>query len=144
VSTKLYRIYSLGTSLRSAEEFLQLLKCYKIEAIIDVRRFPVSRLLHFNREPLMELLTGHGIHYHYLGRELGGYRKGGYEAYTKSKDFTEGLGRLESIAQRSMAAFMCAELLPWRCHRRFIGQSLTARGWEVIHIIDKDRVWQPG
>lgn len=70
-------IYSLGSSLRSPEDFIGLLHCYRIEMLADVRRFPTSRLGYFKKEQLVELLQANTIRYCYLGEELGGYRKGG-------------------------------------------------------------------
>jgi uncharacterized protein (DUF488 family) len=136
-------IYSLGSSLRTAEEFIHLLQHYRIKSVIDVRRFPTSKLAHFKKEELENLLSIHTIHYYYLGDKLGGYRPGGYEAYTTSKEFLAGLEELETIARQSITGFMCAELLPWRCHRRFIGRKLVEKGWQVIHILNEKRVWQP-
>ncbi len=137
------RIFTLGSSTRSAQEFLDLLAHYQIEAIVDVRRFPTSRFEHFIKENLVPLLEEKGIAYLYLGEELGGYRSGGYEAYMKSQEFEAGLARLQGVAQKKRAAIMCRERLPWRCHRRHIGRALQERGWEVEHLIDLDRVWIP-
>jgi uncharacterized protein (DUF488 family) len=116
-----------------------LLHSLKVERVIDVRRFPVSRFEHFGREKLQALLEAAGIGYSYLGKELGGYRKGGYESYVSSQDFHSGLRQLEEIAREETAAILCAERFPWRCHRRFIGGELERRGWRVDHIIDETR-----
>lgn len=137
------KIYSAGTSTRSEAEFLELLKTHNIKTLVDVRRFPTSKWEHFKREHLEALLKREGINYAYLGKELGGYRKGGYESYQLSDGFLQGLKKLEEIGLIEPTVFVCAERLPWRCHRRFIGNALKERGWEVVHIIEKDRVWQP-
>jgi len=137
------KIYSAGTSTRSETEFIELMKTYGIEVVVDVRRFPTSRLEHFRRENLEVFLKREGINYVYLGDELGGYRKGGYEAYLLDEGFARGLKKLEEIALRESTVFVCAERLPWRCHRRFIGNALRNKRWDVIHIIEKDRVWEP-
>lgn len=137
-------VYSLGTSTRSRDEFIRLLNRYGIELVVDVRRFPVSRLEHFNRQELVKLLTGSGIDYLYLGDELGGYRRGGYLAFMGTEKFTEGVEMLEAAVWGRVAAIMCAERLPWRCHRRFIAAELGRRGWSVTHIIDEERVWIAG
>lgn len=137
-------IYSAGTSTRSVEEFLEILHAYGIKTVVDVRRFPVSRLEHFRKENMETFLEAAGIKYVYLGAELGGYRKGGYEEYMHSGEFQKGLDRLENIGRKGPTLFICAERLPWRCHRRFIGQTLKKRGWTVVHIIDKNRTWEPG
>ncbi|MEM7828322.1 MAG: DUF488 domain-containing protein [Candidatus Aenigmatarchaeota archaeon] len=136
-------LYSLGTSVRSEGEFIELLRTYSIRTVVDVRSFPTSRLEHFKRENLEILLARSGIRYVYLGKELGGFRKGGYESYTSTEHFLSGIEKLEHIAQEGSTVFICAERFPWRCHRRFIGNVLKERGWRVVHIIDKDRVWEP-
>lgn len=136
-------IYSLGSSTRTWEEFLAILVKFGIELLVDVRSFPTSKYEHFKRENLEDTLKKAGFQYAYLGRELGGYRKGGYEAYTKTSSFLKGLDLLEEKALKKKAVFMCAERLPWRCHRRFIAAELEHRGWRVIHIINAKRTWEP-
>ena len=136
-------IYTLGTSDRSAEEFLGLLRGLGIQVVVDVRRFPSSRYEHFRGEELERLVEGGGIGYVYLGRELGGYRKGGYESYVESDDFREGLGRLRRLARGRRVVILCAERLPWRCHRRFIARELEREGFTVVHVIDEKRIWAP-
>jgi uncharacterized protein (DUF488 family) len=136
-------IYTLGTSTRSREEFIDLLRQYRIETVADVRSFPQSRFEHFNKGNLAGILEGEEFHYVYLGKELGGFRKGGYLAYTKTPPYQEGISHLEKIGSQGITAFVCAERFPWRCHRRFIGLSMEERGWKVLHIIEKGRVSQP-
>jgi uncharacterized protein (DUF488 family) len=137
-------VYTLGTSTRSLNEFFSILESYGVQAIADVRRFPKSkRFPHFNRENLETSAEEQGIAYHWLGEELGGYRKGGYERYKQETAFQKGLERLEEVAGKSLSVFICAERLPWKCHRMHIGRSLKEQGWHVIHIIEQDRTWQP-
>jgi len=137
-------VYSLGTSTRSLREFLDILQLKGITQVCDVRSFPTSRRFpHFSSWPLATSLREVGIAYSWLGEKLGGYRKGGYEAHMRTPEFMEGLEELERLASGAPTAFICAELLPWRCHRRFIAGALQARGWRVIHIIDADREWVP-
>ncbi len=137
-------IYSIGTSNRSLDELISLLRNYGIETVVDVRSFPTSRFEHFKRDTLERNLQGFGFCYVYLGTELGGYRRGGYEKYMATPNYREGLSKLTEIGSSSMTTFLCAERLPWRCHRRWIGESLMREGWEVIHIIDERRTWIPG
>ncbi len=137
------KAYSLGTSTRTTKEFVGILQTYNIAVAVDVRSFPQSRFPHFHQAELGRLLSENGIEYVYLGRELGGYRRGGYESYTGTSSYNHGLERLEEIAGCKTTAFFCAERLPWRCHRRFIGTSLQERGWEVVHIIEEGRIWRP-
>jgi uncharacterized protein (DUF488 family) len=135
-------IYTVGTSTRSAEEFTRLLKSRNVEVVVDVRRFPSSRFEHFSSDHFSRLLRNADIDYVYMGKELGGYRRGGYQAFTSSSKFLEGMEKLIQIANRSMVALVCAERFPWRCHRRFISAELEKQGWRVIHIIDQERDWQ--
>jgi uncharacterized protein (DUF488 family) len=135
-------IYSLGTSNRTWEGFVILLRTYAVEMVVDVRSFPTSKFPHFKKESLAESLAEEWFGYYYLGKELGGYRRGGYEAYTQTLEYLVGMELLERMASRCRSAILCAERLPWRCHRRFIGLSLQERGWEVVHIIDEKKFWK--
>lgn len=125
------------------EEFLEILKEYKIEVIIDVRHWPTSRLFsHFRKENLEKFLKENKIDYYHI-EKLGGFREGGYEKYTKTKEFKEGLEELIKISKSKNLAIICAEKFPWKCHRVFIAKELENRGIEVIHIIERDRTWEP-
>jgi len=152
------RIYTIGHSNRGLEEFLELLREYGIEVVIDVRRWPTSsRYPHFNGESLRETLEGRGIEYIWLGDILGGYRRyslgeaspnkgwsrGGfrnYADYALTEEFRRGLERILEIAAERRTAIMCSERFYWRCHRRIISDHLYARGVEVLHIIDRGRL----
>ncbi len=137
------RIYTLGTSRRSEEDFTEILLFYDIKIVIDVRRFPKSKLQTYTKEYLENLLQREDITYIFLGIELGGFRKGGYEAYTTTEDFKKGVDALEGIAEKNQAVIICAERFPWKCHRRWIARELHGKGWLVEHIIDKGKVWTP-
>lgn len=137
-----FRIYTLGSSTRTAAEFLAALAAFGVRTVADVRRFPRSaRYPHFGGEALAELLATTDAAYAWLGDELGGYRAEGYPAYRETAPFLRGLMRLETLARGSPTAILCAERLPWRCHRRFIATALRRRGWEVVHILEADRTW---
>lgn len=133
-------IFTLGTSNRSLGELVQLLRANRIEMVVDVRSFPTSKFPHFKKEALSKSLAEAGRGYFYLGKELGGYRKGGYEAYMQTYDYLRGIDLLERMATRCRCAILCAERLPWRCHRRFIGRSLEERGWKIVHIFEEGTV----
>jgi uncharacterized protein (DUF488 family) len=135
-------ILTMGTGNRTLEEFILLLRSYSIEMVIDVRSFPKSKFPHFAGETLAQSLGEAGYGYSFLGKELGGYRTGGYEAYMQTYDFLRGMDLLERLAGRCRCAIICAERLPWQCHRRFIGRSLRERGWTVEHVIDEGRLWE--
>jgi uncharacterized protein (DUF488 family) len=137
-------IYTLGTSTRSPEDFFSTLKGFCIKGIADVRRFPRSRKFpHFNREKIEEESREQNLSYHSLGDLLGGFRKGGYENYKKEPSYLEGLQKVEALAEQYPFVLVCAERFPWKCHRLQISRSLVERGWDVIHIIDRDRIWRP-
>jgi uncharacterized protein (DUF488 family) len=135
-------IFTLGTSKRTFKEFVEMLRTYKIEMVIDVRSFPTSKFPHFQKEALAQSLAEENLGYFYLGKELGGFRQGGYEAYTQTLEYLVGVEILERMASRCRSVVICAERLPWRCHRRFIGRSLQERGWQVKHVIDQKRIWE--
>jgi uncharacterized protein (DUF488 family) len=137
------KIYTLGTNKRSEEDFVEILLAYNIQSLIDVRSYPRSKIPLFRKENLELLLTLEGIEYHFLGTELGGFRKGGYIAYTITDDFRKGIDLLESIAITKPSVIICAERFPWKCHRKWIARELHKRRWEVEHIIDKGKVWVP-
>ncbi|MDY6794103.1 MAG: DUF488 domain-containing protein [Actinomycetota bacterium] len=138
-------IFTLGTSTRSMEDFFRILKEREIALVCDVRSFPISsRYPHFSQGFLAASLSREDIAYRWLGKRLGGYRKDGYPAYMKTGDFLEGLGELEELAAVTSTVVVCAELLPWRCHRFHIAGKLQDRGWRVVHIIDTTRDWIPG
>lgn len=140
----MHKIFSLGTSNRSLEEWLDLVEHYRIQCVVDVRRFPTSsRFPHFKRENLATVLTSRDIDYLWMGDSLGGFRKGGYQQYMKTEDYQKGIEKLIQIAIQKRTAFICRERFPWKCHRRFIAQSLEKNGWTVHHIIDIDRLWTP-
>jgi uncharacterized protein (DUF488 family) len=137
------KIYTLGTGLRSLEDFIEIISSYSIIAVIDVRSYPVSKFAHFRKINLEPLLKKELFEYYYLGRELGGFRKEGYEHYTHTPEFEQGITLLESIASVKTSVIICAEHFPWKCHRRFIARALQGKGWTVEHIIDKGKVWVP-
>lgn len=136
-------IFTIGTGLRSAEDFIETLLYYEVGAFLDVRSLPRSKMPHFNRQELSDLLAANGIAYHFLGRELGGFRKGGYAAYTATDEFSRGVSLAESIAREGTAVIACSEHFPWKCHRRWIARELHKRGWTVEHIIEKGKLWIP-
>lgn len=144
------RIWTVGHSNHSFEEFLELLKAHGIEAVLDVRRFPASRRWpHFHAGKLAESLPPSGIEYAGMP-ELGGRRKAspdsphtawrveafrGYADFMDTPEFAEGLERVMALGRERRAALMCAEALPWRCHRSLISDALLGREWEVFEIL---------
>jgi uncharacterized protein (DUF488 family) len=145
-------IYTIGHSTHPIEEFLDVLRAYNIQLLADVRTVPRSRK---NPQFGIELLPGElesaGISYLHL-KSLGGLRHAardssntgwrnasfrGYADYMATDGFRQGLDELEALARRQCSAIMCAESLPWRCHRWLIADALTVAGWQVYHIMSK-------
>jgi uncharacterized protein (DUF488 family) len=145
----MHTIYTIGHSTRSSEQFLELLRAHNIEELVDVRTVPKSRHNpQFGQEELAASLKQAGIGYVHLGK-LGGLRHSrkdsvnlgwqnssfrGYADYMATPEFQEGLDELKAIAEKKRVAIMCAEAVPWRCHRSLIADALTTQGWQVLHI----------
>jgi len=136
-SSQKLRIWTIGHSNRSIEVFLELLREHSIQVLADIRSFPTSKIEHFKREEMERWLPENGIEYVWLGKELGGYRKGGYKRHMRTKLFREGVKKLLEIAKEKRTCIMCMEKNPKYCHRRFISAYLERKGVEVIHIIEK-------
>jgi uncharacterized protein (DUF488 family) len=146
-------IYTVGHSTRSIEEFIEILKAYNITLLVDVRAVPRSRhSSQFNKEALSNTLKLCGIKYLALPN-IGGLRHPkkdsinlaletasfrGYADFMQTKEFTENLLKLLVLAKENCLAIMCAEALPWRCHRNLISDVLVVRRIKVLHIISKD------
>jgi len=132
-------IYTIGHSNRTLEHFIQILKHYDIEVLVDVRQFPRSKHNpQFNKDNLESELPQNGIQYLWI-EKLGGFRKGGYEAYMRTDDFKDGLLALKEIAKEKTSVLMCAELLWFKCHRSLISSWLSKLAWRVIHIYDEKK-----
>lgn len=143
-------ISTIGHSTRPIEEFIAILRAYGIRTLIDVRTVPRSRHNpQFNREKLPGSLRTAGIDYEHLPG-LGGLRRPrpestntawrnasfrGYADYMQTAEFKENLARLIERARGKSVAIMCAEAVPWRCHRSLIADALVARGIEVREIL---------
>ena len=131
------KIWTIGHSNRSIDAFLALLNEYIVQVLVDVRSFPTSKIEHFKRERMEKWLSQQGIEYLWLGKELGGYRRGGYKTHMRTKLCSEGVKQLLEIAKVKRTCIMCMELKPKYCHRRFISAHLERKGVKVIHIIEK-------
>ena len=131
------RICTIGHSNRSRDTFLEFLSEHGIQILVDVRSFPTSKIEHFKREEMEKWLPEHGIEYVWLGKELGGYRRGGYKRHMRTKLFREGAKQLLEVLKAKRACIMCMEVKPKYCHRRFISAHLERKGVKVIHMIAK-------
>ena len=143
-------IWTIGHSNKSFQDFLEILKVYEIEILADVRSFPGSRKFPwFNKEYFSENLPPEGIDYTLI-KNLGGRRKvkpdshntawenlqfRAYADYMESPQFLDWINELINYASQKRTAYMCSEVLWWRCHRSMISDYLKLKGWNVIHII---------
>lgn len=132
-------IFTLGHSTRKFNEFLEILKLFNIQQVIDVRRFPSSRKFPwFDKGFLEKELRGIGITYLHF-QKLGGFRKEGYNSFSKSKEFKRAIEELIQKIDKKRSVIFCSEFKWWKCHRRYIANELAKKGWKVIHILTKDR-----
>lgn len=127
-------IYHIGYAGLNIDRFIELLKENSIEVLVDVRSFPTSKNPDFKRESLKANLEIHGLKYVWLGNLLGGYRKGGYEEYMKTKSFKEGLEKLIELSKNFKSCILCLEKYQKHCHRRYIIRELERMGYEVIDV----------
>jgi len=137
-------VYTVGHSNRTLNEFIDILKAYNINIVVDVRRFPVSsRYPWFNKDSLCQSLKSKGVRYVWMGNLLGGYRTGGYKKYLESKEYERGIKKLISLIEREKGyvAIMCSEMLWFKCHRRYIADTLSSKGFKVVHVISMERTY---
>lgn len=148
-------IFTIGHSTHSIDEFIELLKTYKIKELVDVRTIPKSRHNpQFNKDALSRSLKKYGLRYTHI-KTLGGLRHAkkdsinlgwrntsfrGYADYMSTSEFKEGLDKLMEIARVKKTAIMCAESVPWRCHRSLIADALVKNGWLVQNIMSRTSV----
>jgi len=133
-------VFTVGHGNRSLEALIALLREAGVRGVVDVRRFPGSRRWPwFRKASLQAALEAAGLRYEWLGETLGGYTQPPYPEYMETEAFREGLARLEALARERPVALLCAEKDWRRCHRRFIAQALTARGWKVVHLLEPGR-----
>jgi uncharacterized protein (DUF488 family) len=142
--------FTIGHSNRSLEDFMALLRAHGIARVIDIRSIPKSRRHpQFNRETLCARLRARGIRYVHLAK-LGGWRRAapdsinlgwrnagfrGYADYMQTPEFSAALDRALGLATTHRSAFMCAEAVPWHCHRSLLADAILVRGVAVEHIV---------
>jgi uncharacterized protein (DUF488 family) len=147
-------VLTIGHSTRTIEEFIHLLKTHGATCVLDVRTVPRSRHNpQFNRDTLPASLKDVGIAYTHVAA-LGGLRRPrpdsintgwknasfrGYADHMQTPEFGESLENLIELAKKQRIALMCAEAVPWRCHRSLIADALVARGIPTEHIISETR-----
>jgi uncharacterized protein (DUF488 family) len=151
------RVFTIGHSSHSFEQFLSLLTEFHIYVVADIRRYPGSgKWPQFNSETLNTLLEAENIRYIWF-EALGGWRRGvkqtdspntglkspgfrNYADYMATEEFRAAVQKLLSVAETEPTAIMCAEKLYWRCHRRLLSDYLTAKKGEVLHILQTGRL----
>ena len=148
------RIYTVGHSTRTLDELVALLRAFDISVLADIRTIPRSRHNpQFNGDALRSALRSRRLRYVHLS-ELGGLRRSrkdstntgwrnasfrGFADYMLTEDFESGLAKLRALTAEGSVALMCAEAVPWRCHRSLVADALTARGAHAEHITSAKR-----
>ncbi len=148
------RLYTIGHSSRTLDELVAILRSFDVTVLADIRTIPRSRHNpQFNGDALRAALRSRRIRYVHLP-ELGGLRHArkdspntawrnasfrGYADYMSTADFTTGLAALGALTEKGNVVMMCAEAVPWRCHRSLVADALTVRGAQIEHIMDAAR-----
>ncbi|MGZ4143659.1 MAG: DUF488 domain-containing protein [Actinomycetota bacterium] len=143
-------VFTIGHSTRPVEELVEMLRAHGVTLLVDIRRFPGSRRHpQFNSAALARALSDAGIGYEHA-EALGGRRAPvpgspntglrnaqfrGYADHMATQEFSTALDRLIERSEGTDLAVMCAEAVPWRCHRSLLSDALVARGIEVRHIM---------
>lgn len=144
------KLFTVGHSTRKIDEFIELLASHAISQLVDIRTIPKSRHNpQFGQDELKKSLKKAGIEYVYL-KELGGLRPTAknsvngawrnksfrnYADYMQTDEFKQGLDELINLSREAISAIMCAEAVPWRCHRGLVSDALLAHGIPVDEII---------
>lgn len=148
------QLFTIGHSTRTIEAFLELLQIHGVARVVDVRTIPKSRAYpQFNSASLKKSLRKVGIDYVHEPK-LGGLRHTtkasintgwhnasfrGFADYMETEPFWEGIEELEKLGKEKPTAILCAEAVPWRCHRSLIADAFTVRKWKVYHITSKQQ-----
>lgn len=145
-------MFTVGHSTRTIESLVEILRAHSVERLIDIRSVPRSRHNpQFNKENLSKSLRNRKIGYRHMA-VLGGLRHAqkdsintgwrnasfrGYADYMQTPEFEKGITTLQRLSAQRPTAIMCAESLPWRCHRFLVADALVVRGTDVYHIMSK-------
>lgn len=148
-------VFTVGHSTHPIDVFLALLRGAGVTQVVDVRRFPGSRRNpQYGAAALGDVLAGQAIGYEHVvelggrrpvvpGSRNDGWRVAGFRGYAdhlRTREFAEGLARLEELSARPPVAVMCSEAAWWRCHRRLLADVLLLRGFEVRHLMPGGRL----
>ncbi len=145
-------VFTVGHSTMPIERFIALLQTYGVKRLVDIRSAPRSRHNpQFNDTSLAESLTARQIEWVHI-QALGGLRRAhkdspntgwrnesfrGYADYMQSEEFRDALETLIRMSRQERAAIMCAEAVPWRCHRSLVADALTVRGIPAVEILSE-------
>lgn len=149
IKSKKHTVFTIGHSTRTLADFISILQEFNIQKVVDVRTIPQSRHNpQFNKEHLQKELRKKGIVYVHMP-DLGGLRHTsknsintgwhnssfrGFADYMQTEQFHNAIEKLGTLAQKKQLVIMCAEAVPWRCHRSLIGDALLARHYDVEDI----------
>lgn len=147
-------LYTIGHSTRPLDELVEMLHAFGVDTLVDIRTIPRSRRNpQYETTALASALPSRGLRYVHVP-ELGGLRRAlegspngawrnasfrGYADHMQTPEFEEGLAKLGALAAEGRVAIMCAEAVPWRCHRSLVADALVARGVHVEHITSAKR-----
>jgi uncharacterized protein (DUF488 family) len=150
-------VLTIGHSTRPIETFIEILQAHSVQRVVDVRTIPRSRYNpQFNNDALATSLSDAGIAYTHV-KDLGGLRHPrpdspnsgwrnssfrGYADYMQTPGFETALRKLLTLSQEERVVIMCAEAVPWRCHRSLIADALSVRGAPVWHIMSERKMQQ--
>lgn len=150
-------VLTIGHSTRPIETFIEILQAHSVQRVVDVRTIPRSRYNpQFNNDALATSLSDAGIAYTHV-KDLGGLRHPrpdspnsgwrnssfrGYADYMQTPGFETALRKLLALSQEERVVIMCAEAVPWRCHRSLIADALSVRGVPVWHIMSERKMQQ--
>ncbi len=143
-------VFTIGHSTRPIEQFIEILKAHGVAQVIDIRTIPKSRHNpQFNSDALAASLRSARIRYVHL-KDLGGLRRArpdsinlgwrnasfrGFADYMQTPEFAQALERAIDLSRDRPSALMCAEAVPWRCHRSLVADALLVRGIRVLEIV---------
>jgi len=125
-------VFTIGYGGRRFDDFVALLQQHGISLVVDIRRFPRSKMPEYNKESIEAKLPQFGISYIWMGETLGGLRRGGYPKYMESDDYQAGITKLLELAEQGNIVLMCKERTDAACHRRYIVETLTNNGIKTI------------
>ena len=150
ISVRKTVVFTIGHSTRTIEDFIEIIKAYGIKQVVDIRTIPRSRYTpQFNEDTIRESLKAVKIGYLHM-KGLGGLRHAlkaslnsgwenasfrGFADYMQPGDFDESLEKLIETAAKRATVIMCAEAVPWRCHRSLVGDALLIHGVQVRDIM---------